>query len=117
MRDDPRPGLQQWIDRGINLAMLWGGALLAGSGLVMEYRLGPDQPRGLTVWGMGWQGWALLHLCLGLTMLALLALHLWRHRRWWWAVLCDRRRWALIAVTLVALALLLGPLLSTHGSS
>ncbi|MBA3938121.1 MAG: DUF4405 domain-containing protein [Planctomycetes bacterium] len=114
MSDDPRTGLQHWLDRGINLGMLWGGSLLAGSGLVMEYRLGPDQPRGLTVWGLGWQGWALLHLCLGLTMLALLSLHLWRHRRWWWAVLCDRRRWALLAVAVVALALLLGPLVSSR---
>src|SRR5258707_11149318 len=109
MSDGERPDPQRWIDRAVNLGMLWSGALLAGSGLVMEYRLGPGQPRGLAVWGMGWQSWALLHLCLGLTMLALLALHLWRHRRWWWAVLCRQRRVALLLVVLIALALLLGP--------
>ena len=112
MNDGERPRLQPWIDRGINLAMLWCGALLAGSGLVMEYRLGVGQPQGLAVWGMAWQSWALLHLCLGLTMLGLLGLHLWRHRRWIWSMLCRQRRAALVVVLLIALLLLLGPLLS-----
>ena len=111
MTDDPRTWWT-WIDRGTNLAMLWTGALLAGSGLVLKFRLGPDQPRESSLWGMGWQSWALLHLCLGLSMLTLLSLHLWRHRRWFWAVLCRQRSLAFLLVLLIALALLLGPLLS-----
>ena len=109
---DERRDLWTWIDRGTNLAMLWTGALLAGSGLVLKFRLGPDQPRAQSLWGMAWQSWALLHLCLGLSMLALLSLHLWRHRHWFWAVLCRQRRPALLLVLLIALLLLLGPLLS-----
>lgn len=112
MSDGETSNPRVWIDRAVNLAMLWTGALLAGSGLVLEYRLGPDEPRGQTVWGMGWEAWALLHLCLGLSMLALLSLHFWRHRRWFWAVLCRHVRPALLLVVLVALFLLLGPLLS-----
>ena len=108
MSDQLRP----WLDRAVNLAMLWSGSLLAGSGLALKFRLGPGTVRGATIWGMTWQSWALLHLCLGLTMLALLSLHLWRHRRWIWSMLCQQRLPALVAVLLVAAALLLLPLLS-----
>lgn len=108
MSDDPRP----WIDRANILAMWWTGSLLAGSGLVMEYRVGVESPRGSTVLGMGWEAWGLLHWCLGLTMLALVTIHLWRHRRWLWAVLCRQRRPAFLIVLLIALLLLFGPLLS-----
>jgi hypothetical protein len=104
--------LRSWVDRAVNLAMLWSGALLAGSGLTLKFRLGPGTMRGTTIWGMTWQSWALLHLCLGLTMLALLSLHLWRHRRWIWSMLCQQRQAALIIVLLVAALLLVLPLLS-----
>jgi hypothetical protein len=108
MSDQLRP----WVDRAVNLAMLWSGSLLAGSGLALKFRLAPGTVRGSTLWGMTWQSWALLHLCLGLTMLALLSLHLWRHRRWIWSLLCQQRRAALIAVLLIAALLLVLPLLS-----
>jgi hypothetical protein len=113
MTDDMRA----WVDRAVTLSMLWSGSLLAGSGLVLKFRLGPDQPRGTMIWGMEWQSWALLHLCLGLTMIALLSLHLWRHRRWIWAMLCRQRRLALVVVLLIALMLLLAPLLSPAHAS
>jgi len=112
MSDQLRP----WVDRAVNLAMLWSGALLAGSGLALKFRLAPGTVRGSTIWGMNWQSWALLHLCLGLTMLALLSLHLWRHRRWIWSMLCQQRRAALIAVLLIAALLLVLPLLSPAAS-
>jgi len=108
MNDETRT----WIDRAVTLAMLWSGSLLAGSGLVLRFRLGPGEPHGTMIWGMTWQSWALLHLCLGLTMIALLSAHLWRHRRWIWAMLCRQARPALLLVLLIALALLLAPLLS-----
>ena len=101
-----------WVDRGVNLAMLWCGALLAGAGLTLKFRLGPEQPRGTTVLGMNWQAWSQLHYYLGVSMLVLFSLHFWRHRRWWWGVLCRQKSVAFILVGLVALLLLLGPLLS-----
>ncbi len=104
--------LRPWLDRAVNLALLWSGALLAGSGLVLKFRLYPGSARGASIWGMPWQSWALLHFLLGLTMLALLSLHLWRHRRWIWSLLCRQRLAALVAVLLVAAALLLLPVLS-----
>ncbi len=108
MSDDPRP----WIDRANILALWWTGSLLAGSGLVLEYRVGVESPHRSTVLGMGWEAWALLHWCLGLTMVALVTIHLWRHRRWLWAALCRSRRPAFLIVLLIALLLLFGPLLS-----
>jgi hypothetical protein len=108
MSDDPRP----WIDRANILALWWNGSALAGSGLVLEYRLGLDAPRGATVLGMGWEAWGLLHWCLGLTMVALVTIHLWRHRRWLWGALCRQRWPAMLLVLAIALLLLFGPLLS-----
>lgn len=102
-----------WIDRAVNLALLWSGSLLAGSGLVLEYRVGYEAPRGTRVWGMDGHAWASLHWTLGLVVVAGLGLHLFRHRRWLWTVLVSRLRPALILVLLVALALLLAPLLTT----
>ena len=103
-----RPDTRMWIDRAVNLAMLWNGSMLAGTGLAMEYRLN----HGATLWGMGWQAWGDIHFYLGLTMLFLISLHFFRHRRWWWSVLCQKRSWAFILAALVALILLFGPLLS-----
>ena len=106
--NDPTPRIGLWIDRAVNLAMLWNGSFLAGSGLVMEYRFN-DKPAPEAVWGMGWTAWATLHYTLGLIMLVLIGLHLWRHRTWWWAALCRQRSLAVWLVFLVALALLLIP--------
>jgi hypothetical protein len=99
-----------WIDRAVNLSLLWTGSLLAGSGLVMEFRFEPGPDRAAAVWGMDWTTWATLHYVLGLTMLGLIGLHLWRHRRWWWGALCRQRSLAVWLVFLVALALLLLPI-------
>lgn len=101
-----------WIDRTVNLAMLWTGSLLAGSGLALKYRVGYDAPRGATVWGLDGEAWGRLHWTLGLIVLALLSLHLIRHRRWLWSVLVSRVSPALLLVLLVALLLMLLPLLS-----
>ncbi len=99
-----------WFDRGVNLAMLWTGSALAGSGLVMEFRFEPGPGRPLTVWGLDWNAWATLHYTLGLIMLGLITIHVWRHRTWWKNVLCRQRSIALILVFIVALCLLLVPM-------
>lgn len=100
--------MSPWIDRAVNLALLWNGSLLAGSGLVMEYRF-DQQPRPAAVWGLDWNAWGTLHFTLGLVMLGLISLHLWRHRKWWWGALCQQRSLAVWLVFLIALLLLLLP--------
>jgi NhaP-type Na+/H+ or K+/H+ antiporter len=98
-----------WIDRAVNLAMLWTGSLLAGSGLLMEFRF-QDTPRPASVWGLDWTAWATLHYLLGYVMICLIGLHLYRHRKWWWGALCRQRSLAVWLVFLIALALLILPI-------
>ena len=98
----PTSDWRRWTDRVVNLAMLWTGSLLAGSGFALNYRVGYDAPRGATVWGMDGESWGSLHWTLGLIVLALLTLHLIRHRRWLWAVLVSRMNLRLALVLLVA---------------
>ena len=62
------PDWRVWMDRAVNLAMLWSGALLAGSGLAMKYRVGYASPRGATVWGMDGESWGRLHWILSLVV-------------------------------------------------
>ncbi len=100
-----------WFDRAVNLTMLWTGAALAGSGLVMEFRFEPGPNKPVSVWGLDWSDWATLHYTFGLTMLALITIHLWRHRAWWKGVLCQKRSLYVWLVFIVALCLLLIPML------
>lgn len=102
-----------WIDRTVNLAMLWAGSLLAGSGLALKYRVGYDAPRGAKVWGLDGEAWGRLHWTLALIVLGLLSVHLMRHRRWLWTVLVSRVTPGIVLVLLVALLLLLLPLVSS----
>jgi hypothetical protein len=106
------PDWRVWMDRAVNLAMLWSGALLAGSGLAMKYRVGYASPRGATVWGMDGESWGRLHWILSLVVLSLLALHLFRHRRWLWSVLVSRATFGMALMLLVALLLLLLPVIA-----
>ncbi len=101
--------MNPWIDRAVNLAMLWTGSLLAGSGLLMEFRFN-EKPRPASVWGLDWTAWATLHYLLGYVMISLIGLHLWRHRKWWWGALCRQRSLAVWLVFLIALVLLLLPI-------
>ncbi len=100
-----------WLDRAVNLGLLWTGSLLAGSGLALKYRVGYAAPRGATVWGLDGEGWAGLHWVLSLVVLGLLALHLFRHRRWLWGVLVARFSPGLLAVVLIGALLAGAPVL------
>ncbi len=108
----PPPAWRVWMDRSVNLAMLWSGSLLAGSGLTMKYRVGYDSPRGATAWGMDGEDWGRLHWALSLVVLGLLAMHLFRHRVWLWSVLVSRATLGLTLVVLVALLLVLLPVIA-----
>ena len=104
------PSWRPWVDRTVNLSLLWSGSLLAGSGLAMKYRVGYHAPRGATAWGMDGAAWSQLHWVLSLVVVGLLALHLFRHRRWLWSVLVSRATAGMALVVLVALLLILLPI-------
>ncbi len=112
MKDRLYPLVRPWIDRAVNLSLIWTGSLLAGSGLVLKYRVGYTAPRRATVWGLDGEGWGSLHWILSLIMLSLLALHLTRHRRWLWVMLCSKANPVVLFVAILALALLFAPVLS-----
>jgi len=101
-------------DRCIDLALLWSLALLAGSGLVLAYRLGNEYatPSGATIWGMDWRAWADLHRLMGFVLLGLISMHLTRKWRWGWQVACGRQGVWLLLMLVITIVLLLGPLLS-----
>lgn len=101
-----------WLDRAVNLALLWSAALLVGSGLVLKYRVGYDSPRGARVWGLDGHGWGSLHWTLALAVIALASIHILRHRKWLWAVLCSHRALPFLLLLALALALALAPVLS-----
>lgn len=102
------------INRAVDLALLWSFSLLAGSGLVMEYRLSEEYylPTGSTVLGLTWKSWAALHLLSGYTTLGCIAVHLALHWRWVWTAAAQRRPLALVFVLLVAAALFAAPLIA-----
>ena len=106
------PIFNTWIDRAVNLSMLWTGSLLTGSGLALKYRVGYDAPRGASVWGMDGERWAQLHWVLALVMLGLLLLHLIRHANWIWNALASRLSPIMGLILLIALLLVFFPLLS-----
>jgi hypothetical protein len=100
------------INRTLDLGLLWAFALLAGSGLVMEYRLAGEYhlPTGATILGLGWSGWALLHLVMGYAMLGLVAGHIVLHWRWIWTAAVVKRSLPIIGVLVVAGLLAVAPL-------
>lgn len=108
----PPEGKRVWLDRVVNLSLVWSGSLLAGSGLAMKYRVGYSSPRGATVWGLDGEGWGRLHWVLSLVVLGLLSLHLFRHRAWLWSVLVSRAAFGMALMLLVALLLLLLPVIA-----
>jgi len=105
-----------WLDRAVNLALLWSGSLLTGSGLAMKYRVGYEAPRGARVWGMDGEDWGRLHWILSLVILALIACHLFRHWRWLWGVLTGRMSVLVAGIVLVCALLILAPLLGPGAS-
>lgn len=103
-----------WINRAVNTGLYWTFCLLVSSGLILEYRLGTEfvDPTGAAIWGMDWKAWSVLHLTLGITLSALVLIHLWMNRRWIWTVATQRKNWALGLGLLIGVILLLAPLLS-----
>lgn len=102
------------INRTLDLGLLWAFALLAASGLVMEYRLAGEYhlPTGTTILGLTWSGWARLHLVMGYVMLGLVAGHVLLHWRWIWTAAVVKRSLPIIIALAVAAALIATPLLA-----
>jgi hypothetical protein len=82
--------------------------LLAATGLALAFRLDDG---GATLLGVEKRGWATVHTITALSVLTLVALHLWVNWPWLRATLA-RLRWRTLVVTLLGLAMLVLALLA-----
>ncbi|MCH7226133.1 DUF4405 domain-containing protein [Haloferula sp. A504] len=71
---------------------------LAGTGLLLAWRLPPGSRggRGLSALGWGRHDWGDLHTWLAYAFLALIVVHLALHWRWFWQIAARKRRWPLL---------------------
>ncbi len=109
-----KPSRRSRLPRIAN-ALIWLNLCgLAGTGLMLAWRLPPGSRggRGLSVLGWDRHQWGDLHTWLSYAFLVLIAVHLALHWRWFWQVAARKRRWPLLlgigggialAVVLVAL--------------
>lgn len=81
-------------------AMLWlVFCAMAGTGLLLAYRLPPGSRggRGLSALGWGRHDWGDLHTWISYAFLALILVHMALHWRWFWQIAAKRRSWPLLA--------------------
>jgi hypothetical protein len=71
---------------------------MAGTGLLLAFRLPPGSQggRGLTAMGWGRHDWADVHTWLSYAFLLLIAAHLGVHWRWFWQVAAKKHAWPLV---------------------
>ena len=81
---------------------------LAGTGLLLEWRLPPGRQggHGLTVLGLDRHEWGEIHLWTAYLFLALIALHLWLARKWLLKI-ATRKKPALLLIGLTVGAVIL----------
>lgn len=71
---------------------------MAGTGLLLAFRLPPGSRGGRGLTAMGWDrhDWGDVHTWLSYAFLCLVAAHLALHWRWLWQVAAKRRSWPLL---------------------
>lgn len=108
--DGPRRGLSRsTVPRVLN-ALLWlVFCAMAGTGLLLAFRLPPGSRggQGLTAMGWGRHDWGDVHTWLSYAFLVLIAAHLSLHWRWLWQVAAKKRSWPLVLGVGAGLLLLL----------
>lgn len=105
-----RDGARKWIPRIANLLLWLLFCIMAGTGLLLAYRLPPGSRGGRGLSALGWSrhDWGDLHFWISLAFLALIIVHMILHWRWFWQIACRKRAWPLLAGILAGLALILG---------
>jgi hypothetical protein len=105
-----RDGLRKWIPRIANLLLWLLFCIMAGTGLLLAYRLPPGSRGGHGLSALGWSRheWGDLHFWISLAFLALILVHMGLHWRWFWQIACRKRAWPLLAGIVAGLALMLG---------
>jgi hypothetical protein len=95
------------VSRLLNLALYLGFCLLAGTGLLLAFRLphGPSTSQRTIFLGYPLHIWAKVHLWTSYAIVLLLLAHLAIHWRWLTTVAASGKSWRLIAGLLLGVAI------------
>ncbi len=95
-------------NRILNLLLWLAACGLAGTGLLLAYRLPPGSRggAGLTALGMNRHEWGDWHMAIAFACLLLGALHLALHAKWLWRIAAERKTWLLALGAGTGIALL-----------
>lgn len=108
-----RGSLRSWLFKIDNLVLYLAGCFLAGSGLMLTYRLLPGSRGGSgeTVLGLSRHEWGDWHFYMGLVAIAATVLHLFLNWKWLTKVAGAMGIWRLIVGLALGGVLIAGPLL------
>lgn len=85
----------------LNSLLYLGGVTLAGTGLLLEWRLPHGQGNRMRLLGLSRHEWGAVHFYLALFVSLAVLLHLLLHWRWIWKVAAScKRRWLFVAAVL-----------------
>lgn len=92
----------------LNLALFLAGLFLAGTGVLLAWRLPHGRGAGMrfSFLGLDRHEWGELHLWLGVAMAAGVLLHLGLHWRWIWRVAAHQHRTVVLSLGLLTVAVL-----------
>lgn len=98
------------INRSLNYLLYLCFCLMAGTGLMLVYRLPPrSRGGGGSVLGLTRHEWGDIHYWVSYAFAAAILLHLWMHRQWLHKVAVRRHNWLLLLGLLLGIALIVIP--------
>ena len=98
------------INRSLNFFLYLCFCLMAGTGLMLVYRLPPrSRGGGGSVLGLTRHEWGDIHYWTSYAFAAAILLHLWMHRQWLHKVAVHRKNWLLLLGLLSGIALIVIP--------
>jgi hypothetical protein len=97
--DKPLAPMKNTILRISNLALWLVFSLLAGTGLMLKFRLPPGSRggRGLMVWGLSRHEWGDVHFWASIVMISLVVVHFVLNWNWMQKIAASRKPWRLLA--------------------
>jgi hypothetical protein len=109
-----KPSARTLLPRLLNLLLWLGFCALAGTGLLLAWRLPPASRggRGLEILGFGRHDWGDFHTWIAYFFIAMIAVHLLLHWRWLWQVASRKRPWPVLAGLGLGIALVVAFLLA-----
>lgn len=105
----PRLTFQRMLPRLLNFLLWLSFCAMAGTGLLLAFRLPPGSRggRGLEALGLGRHDWGEIHTWISYFFIAGILLHVALHWRWLWQVASRKRPWPMLAGLGLGLVLLL----------